>query len=77
MYSSRENKLKAVKIYKTLLKELTESADPTRLSDSSLLLDVLYQLSLVCYDLQMLDESRTYCEELIGMYPDNYQVIHM
>ena len=73
MYSDREGKLKALKIYKSILKELTETGQ-SNLSNSSTLLDVLYQLSLLCYDLQMLEDARTHCEDMIGMAPDNYQV---
>ena len=73
MKSDNVDKQKAVGILKHLLGAVND--DPSANENPTMILDVLYNLSLVLYSLGKYDESRGYCEDLLGIFPDNAQVV--
>lgn len=59
-----------------ILKRLLNEQDPLDGSED-LTPTLLYQLALVLYSLQEYDASRGYCEDLVGLSPDNRQFLEL
>lgn len=59
-----------------LLKRLLREQDPLG-GGEDLTSAILYNLSLVLYGLGEYDESRGFCEDLVGIAPDNRQFTDM
>ena len=77
MKSNENHKLQSIDIFTELLTNINENPELfDNTTNPTLILDVLYNLALVLYSLKNYADSRTYCEDLLGIFPDNQQVLY-